>query len=512
MTPDPIEPPALAVWLLQHLLPRAIAEPLLGDLLEAFHEDIAPWQSPAAARRWFWRETLRAPLTWLRTTHDARRATPLRDGPMINLFADLRMAWRLLTRRPGFTALAIITLALGIGSTAGVFSIVNGVLLKPLPYPEPDRLIRIFETAPPAQGSEIRSIAIPTLFDWRRDLKQFDDLALYGPTTFAIAGDGHPEQVQGATTTASLFTTLGARPLLGRVFTPDEERPGGPLAIILSHRLWLRRFGGDSSMIGRIIQLDRKSFTVVGVMPPQFAYPANAQLWASIATDHEYDARGARHMSAIARVKRGVSLASATADLLTEERRLASVDPDHYAQRGVKVIPLAERIVGGVRPALLVLTGAVILVLLISCVNVANLLLARATVRRREIALRTALGASRGRLVRQLLVESMSLFLAAGVLGLGIAALIIRTVHGVSADILPRTDAVQLDARVLAFALAIAAVTGLAFGLIPALQASSPAPRPRCSKAGGIQPEACATRGYAESSSRPRPRSPPCCS
>ncbi len=470
-----MNPPSVAIWLLAHLLPPSESEPVIGDLVESFHDHVAR-RSPHAATLWFWRETLRAIVAIQLAAIRAAATQQHGDGPMMNFFADLHMAWRLMSRRPGFTVLAVLTLALGIGATTGVFSIVNGVLLRPLPYPESERLLRVFETAPPAQGSELRSIAIPTLLDWRRDLKQFDDIALFGPTSFAITGDNRPEQLSGATATASLFTTLGVRPLLGRVFTPDEEHPGGPLAIVLSHRLWQRRFAADSSIVGKSVRLDRKAYTVVGVMPAGFAYPANAQLWASIGTDHEYDARGARHMSAIARVRRGVTASAALAELLAEEHRLAATLPKFYAERGVRVIPLAERIVGGVRPALLVLTGAVVLVLLIACVNVANLLLARATTRRRELALRTALGASRSRIVRQLLVESMTLFLTAALLGFALATLIVRAVRGVSTDILPRADAIQLDAGVLFFAIALALVTGVLFGLIPALQASAPAP------------------------------------
>ncbi|HYN10085.1 MAG TPA: ABC transporter permease [Vicinamibacterales bacterium] len=392
------------------------------------------------------------------------------------MLTDLRLALRSLTRRPASSILPIFSLALGIGAATGVFSIVHAILLRPLPYPDPDRLVRVFEVSTPAQGAELRSIAIPTLADWRGDVHLFEGLALYGPATFDLAGGDGAEQVDGAVTSASFFGVLGVSPLWGRGFTEEEERPGSVPVAVLGYGLWQRRFGGNVDVIGQTLRLNRQSFTVIGVMPPRFAFPTGAELWASLAIDEEYGARGARHMSGLARLKPDVSLTSATTELLAAERRLATRYPENYADRGVRLIPLEERLVGGVRPALLVLSGAVVLVLLIACVNVANLLLTRATARRHEMAICLAVGASRLRLARQMLCEALVLFVTSGLIGLAVAATVVQTVRRLSADVLPRAETVELNWSVALFAALIALATGVVFGLVPAWQASSVPP------------------------------------
>jgi putative ABC transport system permease protein len=392
------------------------------------------------------------------------------------MLTDLRLALRSLARRPTSILLPIFSLALGIGAATGVFSIVHAILLRPLPYHDPDRLVRAFEVSTPAQGADLRSIAIPTLSDWRRDVHLFEGLALYGPATFDLAGRDGAEQVDGAITSASFFGVLGVSPLWGRAFTEDEERPGSVPVAVIGYGLWQRRFGGSQDVIGRTVRLNRQSFTVIGVVPPRFAFPAGAEVWASLAIDEEYGARGARHMSGLARLKPDVSLASATTDLLAAERRLATRYPENYAERGVRLIPLEERIVGGVRPALLVLSGAVVLVLLIACVNVANLLLTRATARRHEMAICLAIGASRLRLARQMLFEALALFVTSGLIGLAVAATVVQTVRRLSANVLPRAETVELNSSVALFAALIALATGVVFGLVPAWQASSVPP------------------------------------
>ncbi len=478
-------PPRLATRCLERCLPPEVADPLLGDLEEAF-EEVRIRRGLLVARLWYWHQAALLGLARRRVIAppSATAERPLREAPMADVLAEVRGAVRLLRRRPGFTALAVVTLGLGLGATTGVFTIVHGVLLRPLPYPDPERLVRVYETAPPAQGGELRSVAIPTLARWNSGVRAFDGIALYGPESFALTGGERPEQIRGATATASLFSILAAVPMLGRVFGPDEERPGGPLVVVLGHRLWQERFGSHPDVIGRLLRLDREPFTIIGVMPPGFAYPAAAELWVPIGTDHEYDAVAARHMSAIARIARDQTIGSAADDLLRVERELAREDPGHYADHGVRLVSLADQLVGDARPAIQVLAGAVVLVLVLGCVNAASLLLAGAATRRREIALRLALGARRGAVVRRLLIEALLLFGMAGVVGLGLAALIVRGVHGLGGATIPRADAIQVDWRVAAFALGLALVTGLLSGLLPALQASAAAPHSALTEGG----------------------------
>lgn len=337
---------------------------------------------------------------------------------MIDTLAqDLRYALRTLRAAPGFTAAVVLTLALGIGANTAMFSVVNAVLLRPLPYDQPDRLVRIFET-PPGRPDELRSIAHPTLDEWDLGLRSFEGVALFGPTTLALATEERPEQLSGATVSAAFFSILRATPALGRVFTPEEYRPGGPRALVLSDGLWRRRFGADRDILGKSLTLDGTPFTVVGVMAPRRMYPPDAEFWTTTALDPEFDARGARHLSALGRLNPGTSLAAATEELTLVQRRLADRFPRQYAGYGVRLIALRDRVIGSAQPALLVLLAAVGAVLLIACANVTNLALARAAGRRREFAIRTALGASGGRITRQLLVESLLLAVAGAIVGL----------------------------------------------------------------------------------------------
>src|SRR5256885_11771611 len=384
------------------------------------------------------------------------------------LLQDLRYAVRTLRTSPAFTAAVITTLALGIGANTAIFSVVNAVLLRPLPYAEPDRLVRIFET-PPGRPEELRSIAQPTLEDWQPEggLQAFEGVALFGPQTVDLAGEGRPQQLAGASVTAAFFPILRAKPVLGRTFTPDEFRPGGPKALVLSDALWRRQFGADPRILERPVTLDGTSFTVVGVMPPGPVYPPDAEFWTTTAIDQEFQERGARHLSALARLKPDVSLAAATNELQLVEQRLGERFPKQYAGYGVRIIELRDRIVGSAGTALLVLLGAVGAVLLIACANVTNLVLARASGRGREFAIRTALGAGGGRITRQLIIESLLLALAGAGVGLVGAAWALDLFRALAAGSVPRVAEISLDGRVLAFTAALAILTGVLVGLAP---------------------------------------------
>ena len=385
---------------------------------------------------------------------------------------DIRVAARRLVRSPGFAIAAALTFALGIGANTALFSVVDAVLLRPLPYPEPDRIVRVYETAP--RTGDTRSIAMPTLLDWRPGLRSLSGLAAFSPWTFDVSGAGRPEQLAGAAVSQDFFQVMGIEPALGRAFLPGEQQPGGGRVVVLSHGLWRRRFAGDRGILGGTIRLDGEPYTIVGIMPPGFGYPDRAELWAPLSIDHEFDRRDARHLSVIGRMTRGGTTGEVASELMLAESRLADRFPGTYTGFGVKVISLHERMVGGVRPALLLLLGAVTLVLLIACANVANLILARAVRRQRELALRTALGASRARIARELVIESVLLAVSGGAIGVLAAAWALDLLRALSPGDIPRLDQVGLDPRVLAYSALAIIGAGLAAGLLPLIGAGRP--------------------------------------
>jgi putative ABC transport system permease protein len=387
---------------------------------------------------------------------------------------DARYALRQLVKAPGFTVVAVLTLALGIGATTAIFSVVNGVLLRPLPYPESDRLVRVHETVP--QYGRF-SVAPATFLDWRQQNGVFEHIAAYSSASATLLADDGPERVQGASVSWDLFPLLGVAPALGGGFTAEQDKPGADTAIVIAYGTWQRRFGGDPGVVGKSITLSGTPVTIVGVMPQGFYFPTRvAEYWRPIALNPANASRGGHFLGVVARLKPGVSLAQAGAEMKAISERLALQYPDNSANESSEVVLLQEQIVGAIRPALLTLLGAVAVVVLIACANVANLLLVRASVREKEIAIRTALGANRGRLVVQMLSESLVLALAGGGLGLLFAYLAIGPIQTLGATSIPRVADVAIDGWVLTFVAAASMVTGVLFGLAPAWQAARNGP------------------------------------
>ncbi|HSO76309.1 MAG TPA: ABC transporter permease, partial [Blastocatellia bacterium] len=395
---------------------------------------------------------------------------------METFLQDLRYGTRMLLKQPGFTVIAVIALALGIGANTAIFSVVNAVLLNPLPFPEPDRLMRVYESRLD-RGTSRSSVSYPNFADWREQNHVFERMSSYRTSDFILTGDGDPARIQGAAVNADLFPLLGVTPILGRPFLPEEDKPGDSgRVVLLSHRLWQTRFNGDPSVIDRSLVLGGKNYAVVGVMPEGFQFPIGSDpvdLWSTVSIDSfMFEQRGAHYMHVIARLKPDVTLDQAKAEMDGIAANLERQYPDENSHRGVNIVPALESLVGDVRPALLILLGAVGCVLLIGCANVANLLLARATTRHKEVAIRAALGASRWRVVRQLLTESVLLSMAGGALGLLVAMWGTDVLVALSKEDLPRAEQIGLDGRVLAFTFLVSILTGVIFGLAPALHSS----------------------------------------
>jgi len=402
---------------------------------------------------------------------------------MDTLRFHLRSAVRALTRRPGLTAVALVTLALGIGANTAIFSVVRGVLLRPFPFAQPERLVVVWETN--RQWNLPKMYAAPPTFDdWRRQSESFQSMAAFAPGTYALGAGGGPEgvtEVVGARVSAGLFDLLGVTPALGRTFTAEEDRPGAAPAVLLSHALWARRYGADPALVGKTIEVDGTARRVVGVLPDGFVFPPSmalegtapaesAALWVPLGYDYQGMSRGAHHLTVVGRLAPGVSRAAALAELQALAGTLATEYPDTNAGWSVAVTPLAEEIVGPIEPALWLLLGAVALVLLIACVNVANLLLAAGTERRAELAVRRALGASGGRLAGQILTESLLLGAAGGVAGVLLARWGLALLVGLAPANVPRLHEVAIDLPVLAFAAGLTLLTAVLFGSLPALR------------------------------------------
>ena len=403
------------------------------------------------------------------------RVREVRVGYLLRtVWQDLLFGVRVLRRNPVFGIIAAVTLALGIGANTAIFSITHAVVLRPLPFPEPDRLVTVWESS--ARSEDSRVIVSPAnYFDWREQNRVFEGMGAYTEDFYNISEEAsYPERVAAASATPSLFHVLAAVPILGRSFLPEEGQPDGARVVILSHGLWQRRFGADPQVVGRTIKVNGTDTTVVGILPRDFIISHRRyELYTPIRfNDQQRVNRRLRYLTVIARLRPGVTAEQARSEMKSLGGRLAEQYPDENAGRSATVYPLERVITGGARTALLVLLGAVGFTLLIACVNVATLLLGQAAARRKEMTLRAALGAGRARLARQLLTESVMLSLAGGILGLLLAKWGMGLLVSLSPTSIPRVEQAGLDLRVLAFTLLISTLTGLAFGVLPALQAS----------------------------------------
>lgn len=393
---------------------------------------------------------------------------------MTNFAQDVRYGLRVLRKNPGFTAVAVLTLALGIGANSALFSVVNGVLLNPLPFPNPHELVALYSRTGTFEKS---SISYPNFLDWQKDNHSFAFLSAFRSDDFNMTGVGEPERLHAHMISAEFFPALGLEPLLGRNFRPEEDRAGaGPVAI-LGEGIWKRKFGSSPEVLGRSITLNGKIYTIVGVAPGRITGLSPSDVYVPIGqwTDPTFrDRRVGMGMNSIGRLKPGVSIEQARADMSRVAENLAAAYPEADKGSGVTIVSLKTDVVGDVRGILLVLLGAVSFVLLIACANVANLLLARSTGRAREFAIRSALGAGPVRVVRQLLTESVLLGIAGGSIGLVLAKLGTKVVLAALAETLPRTEEISLDSHVVLYTFGLSLLTGIAFGLVPALKALRP--------------------------------------
>jgi putative ABC transport system permease protein len=425
-------------------------------------------------------------------------------GFMSNLWQDLRYGVRTLRKSPGLVAAAVLSLALGIGANTTLFSVIDAVLLRPLPYPEPERLVMLWQTQP-AQSRFKELPSPPNLLDWLERNEAFEALAGWMNSSMILRSEQESEHIQVARVTGGFFAVAGIEPVLGRSFFPQEvaqgvydqaaiSRGGGERAAVISHGLWKRRFGGDPAAVGQILRLDDGNARIVGVLPAGFEFPdRDMALWMPV-DFRNHKGRDQHFLPAAGRLRAGWTLEQAQAEMDRLAAELAEQYPEANQGWGIRLMPMHEELVEGVRPGFLVLFGAVVLVLLIACANVASLLLARAVARQQEVAVRVALGASRSRLIRQFLTESLLLAGAGAALGVVLASWALAALTGLNPSDIPRIGQVHLDGRVLAFTLGMTALTGIVFGLAPALQGSKPDPGGALAE-GGLRGSTAGPRG-----------------
>jgi putative ABC transport system permease protein len=466
-----VRPPRVPTRLLELLLPEESREAVIGDLVEAFEEDVG--ERPLTAHARYWREACVALVTLQLVPDRIPAYTPdPKESRMQSFVSDLRLAIRVLSRSRAFTVICVLTLGIAIGATTAIFSIVNPVLLRPLPYPDADRLVIIEEQAVDGTGGRL---GFSTYADLRRGARSLVSSAAFADWQPTLFGDQDSERLQGQRVGADYFRTLGVRPFLGRDFLPSDDTPDNSNVVILSHGLWTRRFGADPSVVGSTIDLSGVKREVIGVMPASFdnVTEANTQLWRVLgyAEGQPWACRTCRHLQAIGRLRDGVTGGQAAQELNAVMGRIVAEHPKDYAASGVLIPGLQDRVTRNARPVFLAILGAVGLVLLIAVANVVNLQLARAVRRQEEFAVRAALGAGRGRIAQQLLAEGLVLAASAGAVGVCIAALTLPALLTQLPEGLPRLAAVTVDWRVLLLVGAIVLAAGVVLGMVPAAQA-----------------------------------------
>ena len=465
--------PRLARLLLRLALRREGREYIVGDIDEEFAEHILPERGSLAARVWYWSQVLRSACNRaLRAPPSHNLFRPRGDRIMSTTWMDLKHSLRGLAKTPGFTVIALFTLALGIGANTAIFSVVYAVLLQPLPFGNPDQLVRVFETRPD-RGWEHVSLSRPNFRDYREQNRTLVDMGAVLGTDLNMTGTGYPERVHGGLVSGGFFSILQVTPVLGRTFALDEDEPGNENRVaLLAYEFWSTRFAGDPAIVGEVLTLDDENYTVVGVLPPGEPWLDRAQVFLPMVRNPDAN-RGNFILAVIARLRPGVSSEAASADLEAVAERLSQQYPEMQTQGriGVRMDPASNWVASdNVRRALWVLLGAVGFLLLIACVNLANLLLARATARQRETAVRAALGANRGRLARQLLAESLTLGVMGAALGLLLAVGAIGLLRTLDPGGIPRLAEVSLNGWVLGFTLAVGLLSGAVAGLVPAFQ------------------------------------------